>query len=256
MPAVDVNADLAEGETPSRADRQVLDSVTSASLACGFHAGNRHVMRATAEAALARGVTIGAHVSFRDREGFGRRRVEVSGAQLVDDIVEQCEILDGEVRSAGGTVAFIKPHGALYNLMGVDDDIAAAVVEAVTRHPSGVLVAQPGTAIVAPARRAGLRVVPEGFPDRGYLTSGQLAPRDHPSGVIHDTADVARRAVAMAGRDAIRSVDGMPVSVDVETLCIHGDVPSAPDTAGAVRAVLEAAGFIVRSFVDASSPLS
>jgi 5-oxoprolinase (ATP-hydrolysing) subunit A len=254
MPAVDVNADLAEGETPSPADRLVLDSVTSASLACGFHAGNREVMRATAEAALARGVTIGAHVSFRDREGFGRRRVEVSGAQLVDDIVEQCQVLDDEVHSVGGAVAFIKPHGALYNLMGVDDDMAAAVVEAVSRHTSGVLVAQSGTAIVAPARRAGLRVVPEGFPDRGYLNSGQLAPRDRPGGLIHDTADVARRAVVMAGGDAIRSVDGMLVSVDVETLCIHGDAPTAPATAAAVRAALEAAGFVVRSFVDPSAP--
>ena len=253
MPVVDVNADLAEGDTPTPADRLVLDSVTSASLACGFHAGNREVMRSTAQAALARGVTIGAHVSFRDREGFGRRRVEVSGAQLVDDIVEQCQILDHEVHSVGGEVAFIKPHGALYNLMGVDDDMAAAVVEAVSRHPSGVLVAQSGTAIVALARRAGLRVVPEGIPRPGLPDRGRLAPRDHPGGLIHDAADVARRAVAMAGRDAIRSVDGMLLSVDVETLCIHGDAPIAPGTAAAVRAALEAAGFVVRSFVDPSA---
>jgi UPF0271 protein len=253
MPAVDVNADLAEGETASRADNQVLDSVTSASLACGFHAGNREVMRSTAEAALARGVTIGAHVSFRDRLGFGRRRVEVSPAQLVEDIVEQCAILDGEVRSVGGTVAFVKPHGALYNLMGVDDDVAAAVVEAVSRHPSGILVAQPQTVIVDRARRAGLRVVPEGFPDRGYTASGRLAPREDPGGLIEDTADVARRAVVMAGGEPIRSVDGVSVSVDVETLCIHGDGPNAPAAAGAVRAALEAAGFLVRSFVNATS---
>ncbi len=256
MPAVDVNADLAEGEMPSPADRLVLDSVTSASLACGFHAGNRQVMRSTAHAAVARGVAIGAHVSFRDRPGFGRRRVEVSSAELVDDIVEQCQILDDEVRSVGGTVAFVKPHGALYNLMGVDDDVAAAVVEAVWRHPSGVLVAQPETAIVDRARRAGLRVVPEGFPDRGYLTDGRLAPRQHPDGLIHDADEVARRAVALAGGEAIGSVDGGLVSVGVETLCIHGDAPDAPDTAAAVRAALEAAGFMVRSFVDAPAPLS
>ena len=256
MPVIDVNADMAEGESATRADCQLLDSVTSASLACGFHAGNREVMRATAEAAVARGVAIGAHVSYRDREGFGRRRVEVSGAQLVDDIIEQCQVLDGEVGAAGGTVAFVKPHGALYNLMGVDDVVAAAVVEAVLRHPSGILVAQPDTVIVELARSAGLRVVPEGFPDRGYMTGGRLAPRDHPGGVIDVTVEVAGRAVAMAGGDTIQSVDGLSVLVDVQTLCIHGDAPGAPVTAAAVRAALEGAGFTIRSFIDPPSPPS
>ncbi len=115
---VDLNADLAEGDRLSPVDLAILDSITSASLACGFHAGNRQVMRATAEAALERGVVIGAHVSYRDRDGFGRRAVDVSPGQLIDDIVEQWTVLDSEVGAVGGTVTFVKPHGALYNQDG------------------------------------------------------------------------------------------------------------------------------------------
>lgn len=245
-----MNADLAEGDTLSAADRAILDTITSVSLACGFHAGNRRVMTDTARVALAGGVAIGAHVSFRDREGFGRRPMAVAPPQLVRDIVEQCDVLDEVVGSVGGTVAFVKPHGALYNLMGVDLDVADAVVEAVARHPSGVLVAQAGTAVVTRARRAGLRIVPEGFPDRGYLNSGLLASRQQPGGVIDDPAAVARRAVALAEGAGVEAVDGTVVAVDVETLCIHGDAADAPEAARHVRAALEAAGFTVRSFVD------
>jgi UPF0271 protein len=249
MVSVDLNADLAEGEVLSPADLGVLDSVTSVSLACGFHAGNRRVMRATAVASLERGVVIGAHVAFRDREGFGRRAVEVAPAQLVDDIVEQCAVLDEEVGSAGGRVAFVKPHGALYNLMGSDPRIAAAVVDAVCRHDSRVLVAQDRTAVTDAARRAGVRVVPEGFPDRGYRADGRLAPRQEPGGVVGDPAAVALRAVSLVVRGGIDSVEGTWTPVDVETLCIHGDAPRAPEAARAVRSALEAEGTIVRPFV-------
>ncbi len=247
--SIDLNADLAEGSALSRSDVAVLASVTSASLACGFHAGSRGVMRDTAAAALAHGVVIGAHVSFRDREGFGRRAIEVGAVQLVDDILEQCQALDQEVKSVGGTVAFVKPHGALYNMMGTDSSTAAAVVDAVARHGSRVLVAQAGSAAVDPARRAKIRLVPEGFPDRAYLAGGRLAPRDDPGAVIGDPAAVARRAVSLIGRGGVDAVDGIWTPVEVETLCIHGDSPGARRVARAVRVALEAEGIILAPFV-------
>jgi UPF0271 protein len=254
MVTVDLNADLAEGDDLSAGDLGVLESVTSVSLACGFHAGSRTVMRATSAAAVARGVVIGAHVSFRDRHGFGRRPVDVAPAQLVEDIVEQCAVLDEEVAVTGGRVAYVKPHGALYNLMGTDASVAASVVEAVVRHPSGVLVAQAGTVVVDPARRAGLRVVLEGFLDRGYLADGRLAPRRQPGAVIDDPDALAGRAVSLVHRGGVDAVDGTWTPVAVETLCIHGDSPTAPAAARAVRSALELAGITLSPFVTASHP--
>jgi 5-oxoprolinase (ATP-hydrolysing) subunit A len=246
---IDLNADVAEGETLGATDLAVLDSVTSASLACGFHAGNRAVMRAAATACVHRRVAIGAHVSFRDREGFGRRPLDVAPEHLVADIIEQCDLLAEEVGRAGGAVEFVKPHGALYNLMGVDPGVADAVVGALRRQGAGVLVAQAGTGVVALARRAGLRVVLEGFPDRGYLGDGQLAPRGGPGALIDDPRLAARRAVSLVRRQGIETVDGTWTSVEVETLCIHGDSPGAVANARAVRSALEADGVTLRSFV-------
>ncbi len=246
---VDLNADLAEGDTLGAADRLVLDSVTSASLACGFHAGSPSVMRATAAACVERGVVIGAHVSYRDREGFGRRVLGTPSDELVDDIIEQWSTLVAEVDAAGGSVSFVKPHGALYNQMGVEDDVAHAVVEAVSRLGGPALVAQSGSAVVDAARRAGLRVVPEGFPDRGYLADGRLIPRDADGALVADPADVGRRALSLARRHGLEAVDGAWTTVEVETLCIHGDAPNAADTARAVRAALESDGIVVRPFL-------
>ena len=246
---VDLNADLAEGDELSPTDVAILDSVTSASLACGFHAGNREVMRATADAARQRGVVIGAHVSYRDREGFGRRPIEVSPDRLVDDIVEQWAVLDAEVRAAGGTVTFVKPHGALYNRMGTDPSVADSVVEAMSRLGSRVLVAQSGTGIVGRAAGTGVRVVVEGFPDRGYLADGGLAPRHRPGALVDDPAEAARRAVSMVKRGGVEAVDGSWVPVAVETLCIHGDSPGAVEAARQVRLALEAEAIGLHSFV-------
>ena len=217
--AIDLNADLAEGEELSASDLVVLESVTSASLACGFHAGNRVVMRATAEAALRLGVVIGAHVSYRDRDGFGRRTVAVDPVQLAHDIVRQWSTLAEEVRAAGGTVSYVKPHGALYNRMGADPVVAAAVVDAISGLDNPVLVAQPGTAVVGPALRAGIRVVAEGFPDRGYLADGALAPRDRPGALVDDPLAVADRALSFVSRGGIDAVDG--------TGCLSRSRPSA-----------------------------
>jgi KipI family sensor histidine kinase inhibitor len=254
MVEVDLNADLGEGEVFSSADLGVLGSVTSVSLACGFHAGNRRVMRAAAAASLSRGVIIGAHVSFRDRDGFGRRTIDVQPTQLVNDIVEQCAVLSEEVDAAGGTVAYVKPHGALYNRMGADPIIAASVVEAVSRQNNRVLVAQAGTAVVEVALRAGLRVVLEGFPDRGYLADGRLVPRRDPGARVDDPSVAAQRAVSLVIRGGVEAIDGAWAQINVETLCIHGDAPNAADAARRVRSALEAEGITLRPFHPVRAP--
>jgi 5-oxoprolinase (ATP-hydrolysing) subunit A len=246
--AVDLNADLAEGEVLTAGDRAVLRLVTSANLACGFHAGNRAVMREAAEVCRDRGIAVGAHVSYRDREGFGRRPVERSPDLLIADILEQCAVLAEEVTAAGTTVSYVKPHGALYNRMAVDADVAASVVEAVANHPARVLVAQGGTVVVDLARRAGIRVVLEAYPDRGYLPSGRLAPRDQPGAVMADPAQVAKRALTLVERGGVEAVDGSWTPVEVETLCLHGDSPGAAEVARAVRSALEGAGLTLRPF--------
>ena len=248
---VDLNADLAEGDTLDRRG-SVLDAVTSASLACGFHAGNRSVMRATAAACIERGVAIGAHVSYRDREGFGRRVLGTPADVLVADILDQWAALVAEVDAVGGSVSFVKPHGALYNQMGIDPAVADAVVEAVSRLGGPTLVAPAGAWWrTRPAGRD--RVVPEGFPDRGYLPDGRLVPRDLDGALVDDPVDVARRAVSLVRRHGLEAVDGAWTAVEVETLCIHGDAADAADNARAVRSALESDGIVVRPFLPAGS---
>jgi UPF0271 protein len=207
-------------------------------------------MRSTAEACVARGVAIGAHVSYRDRAGFGRRDLDIDPETLAGDIVEQWRVLDEQVRAVGGTVSFVKPHGALYHRMGHDPAVAGAVVSAVTRVGAGALVGQAGTVVAGVAAQVGLRVVAEGFPDRAYLADGRLAPRSRPGALVEDPVVVGDRAVALAVRGGTEAVDGSWTAVEAETLCIHGDAEGADETARAVRAALEAAGVTVQSFVD------
>ena len=254
MVAVDLNADLGEGDAVTPGDLAVMDTVTSVSLACGFHAGSREVMGEAAAACVIRGIAIGAHVSYRDRAGFGRRPVAVATDRLVADITEQCCTLEEETARVDGTVAYVKPHGALYHRMGVDAEVAAAVVDAVLACSIGVLVAQSGTAVVDRARRAGLRVVFEGFPDRGYQADGRLSPRESPGGLVSDPEEVGRRAVSLVNRSGITAVDGSWTPVEVGTVCIHGDSPDAAQNARAVRSALERAGVTVVSFSGPHRP--
>jgi len=247
VPSVDLNADMAEGERWADRDRALLDAVTSASIACGFHAGNRSVMRAAAAACVERGVAIGAHFSYRDRSGFGRRDREVTADRLTADVLEQWATLADESAAVGGTVAYAKPHGALYHRMATDPEVAAVVVEALAPHCT-MLVAPPGSAVDAPARKAGLRVVPEGFPDRAYDEDGRLTPRDLPGAVVDDEAAVAVRALTLVQRGGIATRGGRWIELRVETLCIHGDSPRAAASARTVRELLEHAGLAVRAF--------
>lgn len=264
---VDLNADLGEADAVSAADLAILDSITSVSIACGFHAGNRAVIRATADAALARGVTIGAHVSYRDRQGFGRRDLDVSSDQLSTDLDEQLAIVTEAVGSAGGSVAYVKPHGALYNRMSRDPAVAAVVVEAVRRYseqglapqqaraaPSCVLLTQAGSVAVDVCRRSGLDVATEAFPDRGYQPDGRLTPRGEPGAMVDDPVLAANRALDLVLLGGIDSVDGSWVPVVADSLCIHGDTPGAEVTARAVRARLSNAGIEIRAFAGNGTP--
>jgi UPF0271 protein len=256
MVTVDLNADLGEGETVTTTDLAVLHEVTSVSIACGFHAGNPMVMEAMARACVERGLTIGAHVSYRDRVGFGRRVLAIEPDVLAADIVEQGTLLGDIVRSIGGTVAFVKPHGALYNQMGVDPEAASVVVSAVARLVAAELVeprlvAQAGTRVVDAARESGLTAVSEGFPDRGYSSDGRLAPRQSPGGLVAIPGEAGRRAVAMVVDGGVESVDGRWTAIRADTLCIHGDAPDADHRARAVRSALQFAGISLRPFAPA-----
>jgi len=247
--AIDLNADLAEHDVMTAEDLALLDHVTSASLACGFHAGGPAVMRAAAAACVERGVAIGAHVSYRDRIGFGRRALDQTPGRLADDVVEQWDALVAEATTVGGVVSYAKPHGALYHRMAADPEVAVAVVEAL-RGRCAVVVAPPVSALAAPARAAGIRVVAEGFCDRGYDGTGRLVARDRPGALVEDLADVRTQTRALAVERGVTTVDGGWVALEVETLCVHGDHPGADARARAARAALAMGGVQVRSFTD------
>ena len=224
---VDLNADLGERESVTGEDLAVLDSVSSVSIACGFHAGSPEVMRGTALACFERGVVVGAHVSYRDRKGFGRRSIDLDPDVLFEDVVEQYETLDGALGPLGIPIAYVKPHGALYNDMVKRPQYASAVIRAMHSVGSGLLVAQDLGLIRVLAGELGVRLAAEGFPDRGYLADGRLAPRRSPGGVVDDPDEAASRAVSLATLRRVKALDGTPIDVAVDTLCVHGDAERA-----------------------------
>jgi 5-oxoprolinase (ATP-hydrolysing) subunit A len=242
---VDLNADLGEGFGVWRLgdDDALLGIVTSANVACGFHAGDPSTMRRVCTSAVAAGVAIGAQVAYRDLAGFGRRFVDVEPGELADDVLYQLAALDGVARASGGRVRYVKPHGALYNAVVTHEAQAAAVVAAVRDlDPSLPVLGLPGSALLRAAEGAGLRTVAEGFADRGYTADGTLVPRRDPGALVHDPAQVAARAVRMAAEGEVEAVDGTVVPVSVESVCVHGDTPGAVELARAVRAALAGAG--------------
>jgi len=242
---VDLNADVGEGFD----DEPLFPVVTTVHIACGFHAGDPGLMRRTVSAAVAAGVAVGAHPSYHDRDGFGRRPLDRTPEQVVDDLLYQVGALDGVARAAGATVRSVKPHGALYNRMAVDPDCAAAVAAAVAAYREGLVLVVPAASVALQVASAqGVPVVAEGFCDRGYLSDGTLAPRSSPGAVIADPADAGRRAVSLAVDGRVTTVDGGQVTVPCATLCIHGDSPGAAGMAVAVRRALEAAGVQLAAF--------
>jgi UPF0271 protein len=248
---LDLNSDLGEGFGVWRLgdDAALLDVVTSANAACGFHAGDPGIMRAVTTGAVERGVSVGAQVSYRDLAGFGRRRMDIAPDELTDDVLYQIGALDAFARVAGTRVRYVKPHGALYNSCVVDEAQAAAVVRAVREYDDTLpVLGLPGSALLRHAERAGLRAVPEGFADRGYTPEGWLVPRSEAGALVTDPDSVVRRAVRMAEAGEVVAVDGSTRSMPVESRCVHGDTPGAVELARRVRGALAAAGIDVRPF--------
>ena len=228
---IDLNADLGEGVTD---DTGLLAVVSSANVACGFHAGDPTVMRDVCEGAARRGVVVGAQVSYRYRAGFGRRPMDVAPDLLTAWVAEQVGALREVAAAAGVAVAYLKPHGALYNRVADDESQAAAVLEGSDDLP---VLGLPGSVVLRLAEERGRDVVPEGFPDRGYTPEGRLVPRGRPGALVEGRDQVAQNAVALAAAGTVR------------TVCVHGDSPDAVATAQAVRDALRAAGYVVEPWL-------
>jgi len=244
MAAIDLNADLGEGMSE---DAELLAQVTSANVACGFHAGDAETMLATVRGARESGVAVGAHPSYRDRENFGRSPMNPSPAELQADLEAQLAALAEAAVGSMVEVRYLKPHGALYNRIAIDPG-QAGIVARVAAAAELPLVGLPGSAIESAAERHGVRFVREAFADRGYLPDGRLAPRGEPGAVLSNADDVARRAVRLAREHVVVALDGSELEVDAASLCVHGDTPGAAVLARAVRAALDAEGIDVRAF--------
>ena len=251
MTTVDLNADLAEGFGiwTLGDDDAMLDIVTSANLACGFHAGNPVGLARTCRAAAARGVRIGAQVGYFDLAGFGRRRIEVAPEELRADVIYQIGALQALARAAGTTLGYVKPHGALYTTIVTDSDQARAVAEAVhASDPTLPVLGLAGSVFFTEARRLGLRTVAEAFADRAYQPDGQLISRSDAGAVLTDPAQIAERVLSMVTTGSVTAVDGSVVAIEVESVCVHGDSPDAVTIAGAVRERLLAEGIELAAF--------
>lgn len=245
MREIDLNSDVGEG---SGSDAEILGQVTSANVACGFHAGGPSSMRATVALAAARGVAVGAHPAFADPEGFGRRAERVSAEETYEIVLYQIGALGAFAAAAGVQLQHVKPHGALYHLAATDPEIARAIGHAVRDVDRRlVLVGLSGGRLLAAGRDAGLRTASEVFADRGYRADGTLLPRGEPGALVTDPEEVVQRAVRMAREGKVYAVDGSDVAVRAETICVHGDTPGAAPLARALKDALAAEGFTVRA---------
>ena len=251
MAAIDLNADLGESFGGWRLgdDDAMLEIVTSANVACGFHAGDPLTLERTCALAASRGVRIGAQVSYRDLAGFGRRFLDCSEAELRADVLYQLGALQAMCVAAGTSLAYLKPHGALYNTVVHHEVHARAVVSAVASFDAGLpILGLPGGVLLEQARTAGLRTVTESFVDRGYTPDGTLVPRGQLGDLIDDPDAAAARVVRLVQDQVITAVDGAEVPMRAESLCTHGDSPGAVAMARRVRQALETAGVEVRAF--------
>ncbi|MGW7679234.1 LamB/YcsF family protein [Kribbella sp. NPDC054772] len=248
---MDLNADMGEGfGTWSMGDDSaLLEVVTSANVACGFHAGDPSIMRRVTAEAVERGVAIGAHVGYADKAGFGRRFVDIEPAALRDEVVYQIGALDAFARIAGDRVRYVKPHGALYNTIGHHHEQAAAVVAAVAEYDKTLpVLGLPGSVWLRLAEEAGLTAVHEAFADRAYTPDGTLVSRREAGSVLHDADKIAARCTAMATGQPIADVEGGSLVVEPASICVHGDTPGAVDIARRVRGAMEGAGVQMRPF--------
>jgi UPF0271 protein len=251
MSFIDLNSDLGEGfgRWTLGDDSEMLGIVTSANIACGFHAGDPLVIRTTVLGARDAGVAIGAHVGYRDLAGFGRRNLDVSSAELVSDVVYQIGALQGIARAAGTTVTYVKPHGALYNTIVHDARQAQDVVTAIREiDPTLAVLGLPNSEVLRAADAAGLRTVTEAFADRAYTPEGTLVSRREAGSVLHDAEEVAARMVQLATERTLTAIDGSTIQVTADSICVHGDSPGATEMARQVRLALTAAGIDLTAF--------
>jgi len=251
---IDLNSDMGESFGPYRIGAptaELLPWLTSANVACGFHAGDPRIMRETVALAREHGVGVGAHVGYADRVGFGRRPMQMSVEEIATDVLYQIGALYGFCREAGVPMRHVKAHGALYNQAERDANVAEGIVQGVRRFGLPlVVVAAEGSAMAACIRAAGLPLAREGFADRAYRPDGTLAPRREPNTVLTDPAQVAARAVKLATTGRVTAIDGSEIEVAADTLCIHGDTPGAQVLAKAVHEALRAAGVAVAPFAS------
>jgi UPF0271 protein len=247
---IDLNSDLGEsfGPWPMGQDAALMESISSANVACGFHAGDPGTMRATIALAREKGVAIGAHPGFQDLVGFGRREIKASPSEVHDLTLYQVSALAGMAAAQGVTLQHVKAHGALYNMACRDRALADAIATAVASFDrSLILFGLPDSELLRAGAAAGLRVAAEVFADRAYDPDGALTPRSKPGSVIHDTPAVVLRAIKMVKEKQVIAVDGSTIALQADTICLHGDTPGAADHARAVRKGLEAAGIRVMS---------
>ena len=248
---IDLNSDLGESFGAWRVgdDEAMFAVVTSANVACGFHAGDPLTMAESVERAVRHGVALGAHPGYRDLVGFGRRALDTSPAELAAELLAQLGALDGIARGSGVRVRYVKAHGALYHRLGVDEPAAHAFAEAIARYdPTLPVLGQPSSALERAADAAGLRFAREAFVDRGYVADGSLVPRGEAGAIVDDPAAAAERALELAETGGITADDGSRVELAPDSLCLHGDTAGAVAMARAVRAALEAAGIEIRAF--------
>ena len=249
--SIDLNSDMGEsfGRWTLGDDRALLDTVSSANVACGFHAGDPTGILRTVTNATENGVSIGAHVAYHDIGGFGRRFVDVQPRDLKADVMYQLSALRGLASSVGATVSYVKPHGALYNRIVFDKRQAQAVVDAITAiDPSLGILTLPGSAVGQIAQQTGLRVFSEAFADRAYTADGHLVPRTQPGAVLTDVDTIAERIVRLVRTGTLEAIDGSVVHVHADSVCVHGDTPGAVEVAKAVKARLIGCGVRVTAF--------
>jgi UPF0271 protein len=242
---VDLNADLGEG---AGHDDELLELVTSANIACGFHAGDANTMRRSIETARERNVAVGAHPSLFDRENFGRKELPVKPEEVFEAVVYQLGIFQAIAEAAGVQPNHVKPHGALYNMAVRDEPLADAIGRAIASVDKKLILFAPqNTALARAGERNGLQVAHEVFADRNYLSNGQLVPRTRPDALLHDPVEAAPRVIRMLREGKVRSIDGVDVNVRAETICLHGDNPEAVNFARTLRSRLEKEGVTIRA---------
>lgn len=255
MNVIDLNADLGEADTPAgqKAEAAVLRYISSANIACGGHAGDVETMRRTVRAAKANGVAIGAHPSYPDRENFGRKSMRLHPGELGKLLIAQITTLTEIAAEEGAAVSYVKPHGALYNDAAENFELAELLARTVASLDSKLIfMGSPGSELETAAKAKDLRFIAEGFIDRRYLDNGRLQPRSVDGAVIKDQADRMAQTLSLANTGTVTSASGAVISVPAQTLCLHGDSAGAVETARRAHAAIEAVGFTIKSFSDAS----